>query len=158
LGDPTEAEEAAQDALAYALLNINRYDPARASFGTWLHTITVSRCRDRYRRRRMPTFSLQSWLGRGRDVADPKSTPERLIIQSETRSQVWQAVQDLKPSLREAVLLRYWAGHTYQEIGEILGCPLRTAQSRVRLAFRQLETAIGTAGLNGLGLEEEKLL
>jgi DNA-directed RNA polymerase specialized sigma24 family protein len=65
LGDAIEAEEAAQDALTYALLNINRYDAKRASFGTWLHTITVSRCRDRYRRRRMSTFSLQSWRGRG---------------------------------------------------------------------------------------------
>ena len=157
LGDATDAEEAAQDALTYALLNINRYDPRRASFGTWLHTITVSRCRDRYRRRRRPTFSLQSWLGRGKDLPDPAPGPERVTIQSEERSQVWQAVQNLKPSLREAVLLRYWAGHTFKEIANIQGCPLRTAQSRVRLAFQQLEAAIGTADLNGLGLEEDKL-
>jgi len=29
-------------------------------------------------------------------------------------------------------VLRYWAGHTYQEIAKIMGCPLPTAQSRVR--------------------------
>jgi hypothetical protein len=46
LGDPADAEEAAQDALAYALNCIARYDPHRGRFRTWLHTITVSRCRD----------------------------------------------------------------------------------------------------------------
>ena len=47
LGDPADAEEAAQDALTYALVNIARYDPRRGRFTTWLHTITISRCRDR---------------------------------------------------------------------------------------------------------------
>ena len=59
LGEPAEAEEAAQDALSYALLNIRRFDPARASFTTWLYTITVSRCRNRYRRRRLRAFRLR---------------------------------------------------------------------------------------------------
>lgn len=156
LGDPVEAEEAAQDALAYALLNIKRYDPERASFATWLRTITVSRCRDRYRRRRLPSLPLSTWLQRGQDWVDTAPGPEHIAVLSETRSRVWQAVQNLKPPLREAILLRYWAGHTYKEMAEILGCPLRTAQSRVRLAFEQLQAALGPASLNGL--EEEQVL
>jgi RNA polymerase sigma-70 factor (ECF subfamily) len=156
LGDVADAEEAAQDALTYALVNIKRYDPNRARFATWLHTITVSRSRDRQRRRRLPSLSLSAWLGRERDVPDPALGPEQRAIQAEARSQVWAAVQDLKAPLREAVLLRYWAGHTYQEIADIVGCPLRTAQSRVRLAFQQLRANLALAGLNGQGLEEEK--
>ena len=153
LGDQAEAEEAAQDALAYALLNIKRYDTNRASFSTWLHTITVSRCRDRYRRRRAPILSLNAWFGRGGDVADTSPGPERLAVESETWGQVWRAVQKLDPSLREAIVLRYWAGHTYREIGEIVGCPLRTAQSRVRLAFQQLQLALAPVELNDLEKE-----
>ena len=59
LGNQADAEEAAQDALTYALTNIRRYDSQRAGFGTWLHTITVSRCRDRQRaqRRRLASSS-----------------------------------------------------------------------------------------------------
>ena len=86
----------------------------------------------------------------------PALGPEQRAIEAEAHSQVWAAVQDLKPPLREAVLLRYWAGHTYQEIADIVGCPLRTAQSRVRLAFQQLRANLALAGLNGHGLEEEK--
>ncbi len=146
LGDPADAEEAAQDALTYALLNIARYDSRRGRFTTWLHTITVSRCRDRQRRRRLPSLSLSAWLERGGRL--PAVTPglERHVIQQEMRSQVWTAVQDLSPRLREAVLLRYWAGHTYREMAEIMNCPVPTAQSRVRLAYQRLRTTLAPVG------------
>jgi RNA polymerase sigma-70 factor (ECF subfamily) len=156
LGDSGDAEEAAQDALTYALLNIKRYDPERARFSTWLHMITVSRCRDRYRRRRNPALSLDAWFRRGGEVEDETPGPEDFTIQAETRGQVWRAVQELDRDLREAIVLRYWAGHTYREMGEILGCPLRTAQSRVRLAFQRLHSALDPADLKSIA--EEKAL
>ncbi len=146
LGDPADAEEAAQDALTYALLNIARYDSRRGRFTTWLHTITVSRCRDRQRRRRLPSLSLSAWLERGGRLPAVTTGPERHVIQQEMRGQVWTAVQDLSPRLREAVLLRYWAGHTYREMAEIMNCPVPTAQSRVRLAYQRLRTTLAPVG------------
>jgi RNA polymerase sigma-70 factor (ECF subfamily) len=154
LGNAADAEEAAQDTLTYALTHINHYDIGRASFATWLHTITVSRCRDRQRRRWLPTFPLTQWLQRGQDAPDPTPSPERQAVQGETHSEVWQAVQNLSPQLREAILLRYWADHTYQEMAAILDCPLRTAQSRVRLAYNKLRAALASAELNHF--EEER--
>ncbi len=148
LGNASDAEEATQDALTYALTHINRFTPERAGFKTWLHTITVSRCRDRQRRRYLPTFSLTKWLHRGGDTPDSALTPERQATQAETRSEVWAAVQALKPKHREVILLRYWAGHTYQEMADILNCPLRTVQSRVRLAYKQLRVDLAPAEIN----------
>ena len=142
LGDPAEAEEAAQDALAYALAHIGRFDASRASFNTWLHTITVSRCRDRQRRRRLPTTPLFTWLESGGDMADPHPGPEHCTDRTETRNQVWRAVQSLSPTLREAIVLRYWADHTFREMSAILGCPVSTAQSRVRLAYERLRAQL----------------
>ena len=154
LGNPADAEEVAQDALTYALVNIRRYDPRRAAFSTWLHTITVSRCRDRQRRRRLPTLSLIAWLQRGGDVPDVTPAPEHQAIQAETRSQVWRAVHSLSQPLREAILLRYWAGHTYREMADILDCPVGTAQSRVRLAYQRLRGALAPAKINCFETEE----
>ena len=148
LGDPFDAEEAAQDALAYALTYIRRYDPERAAFTTWLHMITVSRCRDQ-QRRRLPGLSLD-WLQGKHDRPDPGLGPERQVVRAETRSEVWKAIQALSPPLREAIVLRYWAGHTYREIAEILGCPVPTAQSRVRLAFERLRASLTTADVTAL--------
>lgn len=154
LGDPAEAEEAALDALAYALIHIASYNPSRGSFPTWLHTITVSRCRDRQRHRRLFTYSLSAWLQAGGDAPDPTPSPEHSTSRAETSSEVWQAVQRLKPPLREALLLRYWADHTYEEMATILGCPLRTAQSRVRLAYGQLRAVLAPAEFASFEIEE----
>jgi RNA polymerase sigma-70 factor (ECF subfamily) len=150
LGNAEDAEEAAQDALTYALTHIHRFDPTRASFATWLHTITVSRSRDRHRRRGAPLVSLTQWLKRGRAPRSHHAGPERQAVETETRGEVWDAVQALSPSLREAVLLRYWAGHTYKEIAAIMDCPLRTAQSRVRLAYEQLRSRLTPAAVQQL--------
>jgi RNA polymerase sigma-70 factor (ECF subfamily) len=149
LGNQADAEEAAQDALHYALSHIRRYDPRRASFSTWLHIITVSRCRDRYRQRRrlLPQFSLTAWLQGGGNELDPSSDQEQQVVKAETYNEVLEAVQSLSPTLREAVLLRYWAGHTYREIAEILDCPIPTAQARVRLAYQRLRVALAPGGL-----------
>jgi RNA polymerase sigma-70 factor (ECF subfamily) len=153
LGNSADAEEAAQDALTYALTRIHRYNPRRAGFNTWLHTITVSRCRDRQRRKRLSGFSLTRWLQRGGDAPDPALPPEQRALQSETCDEIWVAVQSLKPKLREAVLLRYWAGHTYQDMADILDCPMRTAQTRVRSAYQQLRAVLAPAELTNI--EEE---
>jgi DNA-directed RNA polymerase specialized sigma24 family protein len=61
----------------------------------------------------------------------------------------------LSQPLREAILLRYWADHTYQEMADILDCPLRTAQSRVRLAFDKLRDRLAQADL--INFEEERV-
>jgi RNA polymerase sigma-70 factor (ECF subfamily) len=150
LGNPADAEEIVQDALAYALANIARYDSRRASFSTWLHTITISRCRDRLRRRRRRQSFLAALLRRSRDVLDPTPGQEQRVVEVETRGEILEAVQSLSPPLREAILLRYWAGHTYREMAEIMGCPTPTAQSRVRLAYRHLRTALTPDSLGDL--------
>lgn len=143
LGNAEDAEEAAQDALTYALVNIQRYAPERSSFATWLYTITVSRCRDRQRRKRLPSFSLSEWLSRGQDIPDAALGPEAALIETERHDALLQAIQKLSPPLREALILRYWAGYTFQEIADIMDCPLPTAQSRVRLAYQQLRAVLG---------------
>jgi RNA polymerase sigma-70 factor (ECF subfamily) len=160
LGQADDAEEAAQDALTYALVNIARYDPRRASFSTWLHTITVSRCRDRRRRKRLPRVPLSRWLGwgaddSGRDIPSERAGPEEQLLTAEMHGEVWEAVQSLSQPQREAILLRYWAGHTYREMADIIGCPLPTAQSRVRLAYKNLRLRLSGRDVTALAREED---
>jgi len=155
LADEAEAEDAAQDALTYALTNIARYSPQLASFSTWLHTITVSRCRDRLRRRKRFTFSISNWLREEEDIPDPAENQEQQAMESEMQGEILKAVQNLSLPLREAILLRFWLGHTFREMAEILGCPVPTVQSRVRLAYQKLKTSLAqTDVVHGFDLEE----
>ncbi len=153
LADAADAEEVTQDSLTYALTHISNYDPDKARFATWLHTITVSRCRNKRRRRLLPSLSLFGWLKAGGDTPDPAPSPERQTIQGVICDEVWAALHTLSQPLREAILLRHWADYTYQEIGQMLGCSARVARSRVLKAHETLEPLLAGHGLTGL--EEE---
>jgi RNA polymerase sigma-70 factor (ECF subfamily) len=130
-----DAEEVVQDSFGYAFRSLHRYDSRRSSFRTWLYTITLSRCRNKRRRRWLPTLPLADmaeWLP-GREP-----NPETAVEQLSLREMVWQALGELSPKQREAVVLRYFDGLTYREMAMVLGCPLKTAESRVRLAHEAL--------------------
>ena len=143
LGNSEDAEEATQDALTYALLNIRHFDPRRSKFSTWLYMITVSRSREVMRKRRLPTFPVTAWLQNRQSLLDSRPGPEQRVTENEKCKSVWDAFQELSPDLREAATLRYWGGLTYQEIAEITGCTMKTAQSRVRLAHQKLVRILG---------------
>ena len=134
-----ESEEVVQDALAYALSRLERYESQKSAFRTWLHTITVSRCRNKRRRRWLPSTRLSEWLRTGQDTVGMDGEPEAMVMADEQARQVWEVVGRLSPAVREVVVLRYWGGHTVPEIGRIVGCRTSTAQSRLRLAHQQME-------------------
>ena len=133
--DQQDAEEVVQDSFTYALASLRHFDPARASFKTWLYTITMSRCRNKRRRKWLPTINLADvadWLPGG------ESHPERIVVEHGVRETVLEALRGLRPKLREAVALRYFDGLTFKEMADVLGCPQKTAESRVRLAHEAL--------------------
>ena len=143
-----DAEEVVQDSFGYAFQSLRRYDSARSSFRTWLYTITLSRCRNKRRRKWLPTLPLADmveWLP-GREP-----NPEAAVEQLSIREMVWNALGELSPKQREAIVLRYFDGLTYREMAMVLGCPLKTAESRVRLAHETLyQTLIQQHGKESL--------
>jgi RNA polymerase sigma-70 factor (ECF subfamily) len=148
-----DAEDVAQEAFVYAFKNLHRFDPQRASFKTWLYTIAISRCRNMYRRNRFPWVDLGQLLQHG--LPAPKSeTPEAALAQRHAQDMVEKALLSLSPRLREAVVLRYGHGLTYREMAEVIGCPQKTAESRVRLAHDALRGLLQPVGQ---GILEELL-
>ena len=146
-----DAEDVAQETFVYAFRNLYRFDAERASFKTWLYTIAISRCRNSYRRNRRPTVALSAILV-GEWPAPNSQTPEAAHARRSAHEALERALADLKPALREAVILRYAHGLTYRESAEIMDCPPKTAESRVRLAHETLRKALDGPGQ---GLLEE---
>jgi RNA polymerase sigma-70 factor (ECF subfamily) len=141
LGHREDAEEVVQDTFVYAMRNLRRYDPNKASFRTWLFIIATSRARNKRRRRWLPTVSLRQLLQFGVELPAPDRSdrpPEGRLEESSRNAAVRRALDQLSPKLREAAVLRHFEGLTYQEIGQILGIPKKTAESRVRLAHKAL--------------------
>ncbi len=137
LGDRQDAEEVLQDSFEYAFRRLDRFDARKSAFKTWLYRITVSRCRNKRRRKWLPSFSLTLFDDHEpRDPAAPQ--PDERALLSERQRTVWAAVGQLSPKLREVAILRYYAGLPYAEIGQVLGIPPKTAESRMRLAHKAL--------------------
>ena len=61
---------------------------------------------------------------------------------------VWDAMQQVSPGARDALVLRYYEGLPYAEIGETLGCSPEAARARVAHGKLQLRRLLQ-------GLEEE---
>ncbi len=151
--DVQDAEDVLQEAFIYAFRNLDHFDPARGEFRTWLYTITVSRCRNMRRRKLLPTVDLSNLLALGQEPPGPhRETPEAALARSQVRDALGRALAALSPRLREAVALRYGQGLTFREMAEVLDCPPKTAESRIRLAHEALSRALGPSGA---GLLEE---
>jgi RNA polymerase sigma-70 factor, ECF subfamily len=135
LGDPSAAEEVMQDSLHYALTNVSRFDAARAAWTTWLYTITLSRCRNRARRRWTLLPLISSFLAGG-------PSPTEHAEYQETVGALNAALLRLSPKLREAVALRFLGELDYTALGTALGCSPKTAQSRVRLGLERLRVLV----------------
>jgi RNA polymerase sigma-70 factor (ECF subfamily) len=137
LQNKEDAEEVLQDSFEYAFRKLENFNPEKSAFTTWLYRITVSRCRNKRRRKWLPTIPIR--LLPQQDVRDEKApTPDTILELDEQQTMVWEALGHLSNKLREAAILRYYQGLRYKEIGEILGVPEKTAQSRVRLAHKSL--------------------
>ena len=132
-----DAEEVLQDSFDYAFRKLSHFDPQKSAFKTWLYRITVSRCRNKRRRKWLPTFTLNEYPEP--NIHDPNSPPlEHMMEMDEQQKLIWQALGKLSLKLRETAILRYYHGLRYNEIGEILGIPAKTAESRMRLAHKAL--------------------
>ncbi|MFQ5398955.1 MAG: RNA polymerase sigma factor [Anaerolineae bacterium] len=132
-----DAEEVLQDSFDYAFRTLARFDADKSSFRTWLYRIAISRCRNKRRRKWLPTFSLQQLLNQ--DIEDENApNPDAIVVLNEEQKRVWESLAALSPKLRETAVLRYYEGLTYPEIGAILGIPAKTAESRMRLAHKAL--------------------
>ena len=137
LGDAQDAEEVLQDSFEYAFRRLNHFDARKSAFKTWLYRIAVSRCRNKRRRKWLPSFSLSVFDGD--EPSDPAAPlPDERAQLNEQQRVVWAAVGELSPKLREVAILRYYAGLPYGEIGIVLGIPAKTAESRMRLAHKAL--------------------
>ena len=140
-----DAEDVVQESFVYAFKNLHKYDATKSAFKTWLYTIAVSRCRNTYRRKRLPTVDLSQILQLQIPGA-PEQTPEAALARSESIDAIQRALVQLSPKLREAIVLRYGHGLTFREIADIMECPPKTAESRVRLAHNKLKELLRQTG------------
>jgi len=132
-----EADDLAQDVFLAAYKALPRFR-GDAAFKTWLYRICLHVCSHHLRRRRLPTAELDERHSDDRRQNDPMRNTLSVELQDEVR----RSIADLPYKLRLVIVLRDLHDLSYQEIAEILGCPVGTVRSRLHYATRQLATAL----------------
>jgi RNA polymerase sigma-70 factor (ECF subfamily) len=141
LEDPSEAEEAAQDALLAALGALDSYR-GEASLNTWLHAITINVCRSRLRKRQTWERLINSLRAIFRTSGETSLPPEDVAILNETDRALWQAVHALDEKHRLPVILRYYHDCSIAEIARILNVNEGTIHSRLSIARDRLRSML----------------
>jgi RNA polymerase sigma-70 factor (ECF subfamily) len=136
LRDPDEAKDATQDTFIKAMTKLDQYRVG-TNFQAWLYTIAVNTCRG-YLRKRKTRDSLARTLTAVQALVSRSPGPEESTLQSETRSQLWAAVEQLGEKHRTTVVLRIVYGLSVQEIAQMLGVKEKTVYTRLYDAFRKL--------------------
>jgi len=131
LGDPDEAEDAAQETFLRAYNGLKRYD-AQRSFSTWLLSIAAHYCIDQMRRRHFTLLSMDTLPHL--DPPDMSPGPEKSLSQGEEQRQVRILLESLNPVDRAAVVMRYWYEFSYEEISESLHLTVSAVKSRLHRA------------------------
>jgi len=145
LGNATEAEDVTQDAYVRAWRHFGQYDRNRP-FEGWLFRIVTNLVVDRRRRqKRVPMLSLDAPLDIDSDgaaltldIPDSTADPQAILLRDLFSEPLEKALNALPPDYRAAVILADAEDHSYDEIAEIMGCPIGTVRSRIHRARKLL--------------------
>jgi RNA polymerase sigma-70 factor (ECF subfamily) len=138
LGDPYEAEDAAQETFLRAYRFITKYDRSR-SFSTWLLSIAAHYCIDQIRKRRAVILPIEELPYQ--EIQDPNPNPEVLASRNEEGRQVQSLLDTLNPVDRASIVMYYWYDFSYEEIAQALGLTTSAVKSRLHRSRRELALA-----------------
>ena len=152
LGNTSDAEEAAQDALVRAYRALTGYSSERIRelrLRPWLATIVLNLCRTRMTRRAAggrPALSLDAAEpGTLEPAADERTGPAATVARRAAGRAWADLLLTLPPTYRGAVVLRHVDGLSYPEVATALDRPEGTVKAQVHRGLAMLRTALEAA-------------
>ena len=141
--DPSDALDVAQDAFLKAYRALPNFR-GESAFYTWLYRIAINTAKNylvmQSRHLLETEVNLESEEGEQFELESTLkeySTPENMVLTDEIQATIVAAIDDLPDELRTAILLREVEGLSYEEIANVMGCPVGTVRSRI---FRARES------------------
>ncbi|MDQ2810961.1 MAG: sigma-70 family RNA polymerase sigma factor [Actinomycetota bacterium] len=136
--DPAQAEEISQEVLLEVWRTADRFDPGKGTAAAWVFTIARRRAIDRVRsvaadaiRERRNAGVAVCWDQVSESVTDILDTEELM-----------ESLERLSGPQRQAILLAFFGGHTYEEVAAILGVAVGTVKGRIRAGLARLRDAM----------------
>ena len=137
-----EAEEVALEVFLYLWKNASQYDPELSKPLTWLLMITRSRAIDKIRK---CARAVQIDERIDESLVTGTENPEDTCISSERRNIVRNAMSQLTDKQKEVMELSYYQQFSHSEIAELVGIPIGSVKSTIRVAMVKLKNIIRNA-------------
>lgn len=148
IGREEDARDVCQETFLRAFRALPRFR-GQAKFSSWLYRIALNLCRDWVRReRRTPVvqapddFDLMELAAAG----EPSESIENLVARKDVARAVERAMALLPEEQRTAIVLKEYHGLTFQEIADLVGCPLSTVKTRLYQGLTVLRRELARAG------------
>lgn len=133
-----ENEDVEQEVCIKIWKNSDKYEE-RGSIKSWVNTIAKNTSKD---------YLKSAYIKNEKDstsdelviinIKDKKITPEEGILITERQKRIIDAIESLKPKLKETIMLCEIEGFTYEEASKKLNCPIGTVKSRIFNAKKEL--------------------
>lgn len=140
LGSTEDAQDVAQDAFVHAYQKLSSFR-GQSAFYSWLFRIALNTAATHRRRNYRRMISVEAAReGAGYEPVDGRmdSQPSHPLEQSEQQKLVRDALAELQEEYRTALVLKEMEGLKYEEIAELVGCPIGTVRSRIHRARSEL--------------------
>ena len=149
IGREEDARDVCQETFLRAFRAIRGFK-GQAKFSSWLYRITLNLCRDWMRReRRAPIVQAPEGVDLIELAAEPEggATVEDLLSRRELTQAVARVMATLPEEQRTAIILKEYHGLTFQEIADLIDCPLSTVKTRLYQGLTVLRRQLAQAGI-----------
>jgi RNA polymerase sigma-70 factor, ECF subfamily len=149
IGREEDARDVCQETFLRAFRALAGFK-GQAKFSSWIYRITLNLCRDWIRReRRQPVAQAPEGvdLVELASEATPVETIEDLVARREIGQAVARAMAMLSEEQRTAIILKEYHGLTFQEIADLLDCPLSTVKTRLYQGLSVLRRQLERGGM-----------
>jgi len=135
LRDPVEALDLAQEAFIKAYRALPNFR-GESAFYTWLYRIAINTAKNHVvaQGRRPPMDDVEASEAEffeGPSALKDTSTPESMVLRDEIEQVVFEAIEALPEDLKTAITLRELEDMSYEEIADVMNCPIGTVRSRI---------------------------
>ena len=143
VSDQELAKDLTIESLGKAFQKLHLYTPDY-TFSTWLFTVARNHCIDYLRKHKLPTISIDKMMldedGKRTnfDLVSNDLNPEQKMEKKQRIAFLRQIVDQLKPTYRDLVKMRYFKELSYEEIAETLDIPIGTVKAQLHRSREQL--------------------